>query len=166
MDARRDYDSGIFVGVKTRVVVCRGSNNALPNRRRVWTRILRDTVQIGSWNIIYVRRQSDNKWQWYNPNYGSVVNDNVDGFHVARTWGTTRRTQRFERMGLNVWDLGSERITVAEASRCQTHNIPQRETPSFTQVQGPRGEVKPLLTAFLYYDVIPHEEYKALVTEL
>jgi hypothetical protein len=26
----------------------------------------------------------------------------VDGFHVARTRGTTRRTQRFERRGLNV----------------------------------------------------------------
>jgi hypothetical protein len=42
----------------------------------------------------------------------------------------------------------------------------KRETPSFTQVQGPRGEVKPLLPAFLYYDVIPREEYKVLVTEL
>jgi hypothetical protein len=28
--------------------------------------------------------------------------DCVDGFCVARTWGTTRRTQRFERRGLNV----------------------------------------------------------------
>jgi hypothetical protein len=46
------------------------------------------------------------------------------------------------------------------------HNAPQRETPSFTQVQGPLAEVKPLLPAFLYYDVIPHKEYKALVTEL
>ena len=35
-----------------------------------------------------------------------------------------------------------------------------------TQVQGPRGEVKPLLPAFLYYDAIPREEYKVLVTEL
>jgi hypothetical protein len=42
----------------------------------------------------------------------------------------------------------------------------ERETPSFTQVQGPRGEVKPLLPAFLYYDAIPREEYKVLVTEL
>jgi hypothetical protein len=48
MDARRDYDSGIFLGFKTHVMVCRGSHNALPNRRRVWTRILRDPVQIGS----------------------------------------------------------------------------------------------------------------------
>jgi hypothetical protein len=42
----------------------------------------------------------------------------------------------------------------------------ERETPNFTQVQGPRGEVKPLLPAFLYYDVIPREEYKVLITEL
>jgi hypothetical protein len=46
------------------------------------------------------------------------------------------------------------------------HNALQRETPSFTQVQGPRGEVKPLLPAFLYYDAIPREEYKVLVTDL
>jgi hypothetical protein len=38
--------------------------------------------------------------------------------------------------------------------------------PSFTLAQGPRGEVKPLLPAFLYYDAIPHEEYKVLVIEL
>jgi hypothetical protein len=42
----------------------------------------------------------------------------------------------------------------------------ERETLSFTQVRGPRGEVKPLLPAFLYYDAISHEEYKFLVTEL
>jgi hypothetical protein len=53
-----------------------------------------------------------------------------------------------------------------EASSRQTHNTLQRGTPSFTQVQGPRGEVKPLLPAFLYYDAIPREEYKVLVTEL
>jgi hypothetical protein len=41
-----------------------------------------------------------------------------------------------------------------------------RETLSFTQVPGPRGEVKPLLPAFLYYNTIPREEYKVLVTEL
>jgi hypothetical protein len=59
----------------------------------------------------------------------------------------------------------SQRNTAKEASRCQ---IAQRmsETPSFTQVQGPRGEVKPLLPAFLYYDAIAREEYKVLVTEL
>jgi hypothetical protein len=53
-----------------------------------------------------------------------------------------------------------------EASRRQTHNTLQIETLSFTQVQGPHGEVKPLLPAFLYYDAIPREEYKVLVTEL
>jgi hypothetical protein len=42
----------------------------------------------------------------------------------------------------------------------------ERETPSFTQVQGPCGEVKPLLPAFLYYDAIPREEYRVLITEL
>jgi hypothetical protein len=46
------------------------------------------------------------------------------------------------------------------------HNTLQRGTPSFTQVQGPRGEVKPLLLAFLYYDATPREEYKALIIEL
>jgi hypothetical protein len=63
-------------------------------------------------------------------------------------------------------DLGSQRNTVTEASSRQTHNALQREMPSFTQVQGPHGEVKPLLPAFLYYDAIPCEEYKVLVTEL
>jgi hypothetical protein len=46
------------------------------------------------------------------------------------------------------------------------HNALQRETPSFSQVQGPPGEVKPILPAFLYYDAIPRKEYKVLVTEL
>jgi hypothetical protein len=55
---------------------------------------------------------------------------------------------------------------VTEASSRRTHNTLQRGTLSFTQVQGPRGEVKPLLPAFLYYDTIPHEEYKVLVTKL
>jgi hypothetical protein len=45
-------------------------------------------------------------------------------------------------------------------------NARQRGTPIFTQVQGPRGEVKLLLPAFLYYDAIPHEEYTVLATEL
>jgi hypothetical protein len=83
-----------------------------------------------------------------------------------KNMGTTRRTQRFERRGLNVGDLGSQRNTVTEASSRRTHNALQREMPSFTQVQGPCGEVKPLLPAFLYYDMIPREEYKVLVTEL
>jgi hypothetical protein len=97
---------------------------------------------------------------------GSVGIVSVDGFRVARMWGTTRWTQRFEHRGLNVSDLGSQQNTAVEASRRQTHNTLPRETPSFTQVQGPRGEVKLLLPTFLYYDAIPHEEYKVLVIEL
>jgi hypothetical protein len=63
-------------------------------------------------------------------------------------------------------DLGSQQNTVTEASSRRTHNALQREAPSFSQVQGPRGEVKPLLPAFLYYDAIPREEYKVLVIKL
>jgi hypothetical protein len=63
-------------------------------------------------------------------------------------------------------DLGSQRNTMTEALSHRMHNALQRGTPSFTQVQGPRGEVKPLLCAFLYYDTIPREEYKVLVIEL
>jgi hypothetical protein len=33
---------------------------------------------------------------------GRLFVHNVDGFRVTRTWGTTRRTQGFERRGLNV----------------------------------------------------------------
>jgi hypothetical protein len=47
-----------------------------------------------------------------------------------------------------------------------TQRTAERETPSFTPVQGPRGEVKPLLPSFLYYDATPREEYKVLVTKL
>jgi hypothetical protein len=65
-----------------------------------------------------------------------------------------------------VGDLGSQRNTVTETSRRRTHYALQREAPSFTQVQGPHGEVKPLLPAFLYCNAIPREEYKVLVTEL
>jgi hypothetical protein len=50
----------------------------------------------------------------------------VDGFRVARTRGTTRWTQRFERRGMNVGDLGSQRNTVTEASRRRMHNTLQR----------------------------------------
>jgi hypothetical protein len=80
------------------------------------------------------------------------------GYHVT--------DPKIRTQGLNVGDLGSQRNTVTEASSCRMHNTLQRGTPSFTQVQGPRGEVKPLLPAFLYYDATPREEYKVLVTEL
>jgi hypothetical protein len=48
---------------------------------------------------------------------------------------------------------------------CRTRYALQRETLSFTQVQGPHGEVKPLLSAFLYCNTTPREEYKVLVTK-
>jgi hypothetical protein len=65
-----------------------------------------------------------------------------------------------------VGDLRSQQNTMTEASSRRTHNALQRGRPSFTQVQGPRGEVKPLLPAFLYYDASPREEYKVLITKL
>jgi hypothetical protein len=77
-----------------------------------------------------------------------------------------RRTQGFERRGLNVGDLGLQRNTVTEALSRRTDYALQRETLSFTQVQGPRGEVKPLLPTFLYCNATPSEEYKVLVTKL
>jgi hypothetical protein len=74
-------------------------------------------------------------WRGSSPplDYGFVVVA-VDGFRVARTRGTTRRTQGFERRGLNMGDLGLQWNRVTEASRHQMHNALQRETPSFTQV--------------------------------
>jgi hypothetical protein len=41
----------------------------------------------------------------------------------------------------------------------------ERDT-NLTQVQGPRGEVKPLHPAFLYCTAIPPEVYKVLITKL
>jgi hypothetical protein len=77
-----------------------------------------------------------------------------DGPKDSNTGGCTRETlDRDETRRRKPRDAGK-------------HTALQRETPSFTQVQGPRGEVKPLLPAFLYYDAIPREEYKVLVTEL
>jgi hypothetical protein len=57
-----------------------------------------------------------------------MVNNNlvVNGFHVTRTRGTTRWTQRFECRGLNVGDLGSQQNTVMEALRHRMHNALQR----------------------------------------
>jgi hypothetical protein len=70
-------------------------------------------------------------------------------------------------------NAGAERVRSWIATKhgdgsleCRTRYTLQRETPSFTQVQGPRGEVKPLLPTFLYCNATPREEYKALVTKL
>jgi hypothetical protein len=72
----------------------------------------------------------------------------------------------FERRGLYVRDLECDETRRRKTRHAVELNARQRGTPIFTQVQGPRGEVKPLLPAFLYYDVIPREEYKVLVTKI
>jgi hypothetical protein len=72
---------------------------------------------------------------------------------------------RFERRGLYTRDLDCDETRRWKTRDVGEHNARQRGTPIFTQVQGPRGEVKPLLPAFLYYDAISREEYKVLVTE-
>jgi hypothetical protein len=71
----------------------------------------------------------------------------TQGAEHGRSWIATKHGDR------SLKTLNAQRTT-------------ERETPSFAQVQGPCGEVKPLLPAFLYYDATPREEYKALVTEL
>jgi hypothetical protein len=77
-----------------------------------------------------------------------------DGLKDSNTGGCTREIlDRNETQRRKPRDAGE-------------HSALQRETPSFTLVQGPHGEVKPLLPAFLYYDAIPRKEYKVLVTEL
>jgi hypothetical protein len=56
----------------------------------------------------------------------------VNGFCVARTRGTTRRTQRFERRGLYARDLGLQRNTVTEASRRQNaQRTTERDTEPY-----------------------------------
>jgi hypothetical protein len=71
----------------------------------------------------------------------------TQGAEHGRSWITTKHGDR----GL-------------ETSNAQ--HTAEREMPSFTQVHGPHGEVKPLLPTFLYYDAIPRKEYKVLVTKL
>jgi hypothetical protein len=95
-----------------------------------------------------------------------VIRSNpVGGFRVARTRGTTQRTQGFECRGLYARDLDCDETRRWKTRDAGELNGRQRGTPIFTQVQGPYGEVKPLLPTFLYYDMIPREEYKVLVTE-
>jgi hypothetical protein len=72
------------------------------------------------------------------------------------------RTQEAERGRSWIATKHGDGSLETSNAQCTT----ERETPSFTQVQGPCGEVKSLLPAFLYYDAIPREEYKVLVTEL
>jgi hypothetical protein len=74
-------------------------------------------------------------------------------------------SQRIRTQGLYARDLECDETRRRKTRDTVELNALQRGTPIFTQVQGPRGDVKPLLPAFLYYDMIPHEEYKVLVTE-
>jgi hypothetical protein len=72
----------------------------------------------------------------------------------------------FEHRGLYMWDLEGDKTRRQKTRHLVELNARQRGTPIFTHVQGPRVEVKPQLLAFLYYDVIPREEYKVFVTKL
>jgi hypothetical protein len=89
-------------------------------------------------------------------------------------WISCRKNMGYHAMDPKIQTQGAERgrswITMKHGDgsleTSNTQHTAERETPSFTQVQGPHGEVKPLLPAFLYYDAIPREEYKVLVIEL
>jgi hypothetical protein len=73
----------------------------------------------------------------------------------------------------NVSNAGAVRVRSRErrstvtkdSTRRRVHRTRESDT-NFTQVQGPRGEVKPLRPSFLYCTVTPHEAYKVLVTKL
>jgi hypothetical protein len=73
--------------------------------------------------------------------------------------------QGFERRGLYTQDLDCDETRRWKTRDVGELNARQRGTLIFTQVQGPHGEVKPQLPSFLYYDAIPREEYKVLVTK-
>jgi hypothetical protein len=90
----------------------------------------------------------------------------VGGFRVARTRGTTQRTQRYRTQGAVRVRSRERRSTATEdLTRQRAHRTTESDT-DFTQDQGPRGEVKPLRPAFFYCTATPHEAYKVLVTEL
>jgi hypothetical protein len=52
-----------------------------------------------------------------------------------------------------------------DSTRRRAHRTTESDT-DFTQVQGPHGEVKPLLPAFLYCTAIPREAYKVYALKL
>jgi hypothetical protein len=86
---------------------------------------------------------------------------------VSREHAVPRKGPKgIERRGLYARDLECDETRRWRTQHTVELNGRQRGTPIFTQVQGPRGEVKPLLPAFLYCDAIPREEYKVLVTKL
>jgi hypothetical protein len=94
-------------------------------------------------------------------------------WHAKCRWILCRKNMGYHATDPRIQTQAAERVRSWIATKhddgsldCQMRNTLQRERPSFTQVQGPRGEVKPLLPAFLYYDATRREEYKVLVTKL
>jgi hypothetical protein len=110
--------------------------------------------------IRWIKQGEDNTQKFH-----AMATERLSMDFVPQEHGVPRDGPKDSNAGAERGDLGSQRNTVMEASRRRTHNTLQRQTPSFTQVQGPHGEVKPLLPAFLYYDAIPREEYRVLITE-
>jgi hypothetical protein len=102
-------------------------------------------------------------------NYMPYPSTNGNGYR----WISCRKNTGYHATDPRIRTQGAERVRSWIATKhgdgsleCQMRYALQRETPSFTQVQGPHGEVKPLLPAFLYYNATPREEYKVLVTKL
>jgi hypothetical protein len=90
----------------------------------------------------------------------------VGGFRVVRTQGTTQRTQRYQTQGaVHVRSRERQSTAMEDSTRRRAHHTTESDT-NFTQVQGLRGEVKPLRPAFLYCTVTPRKPYKVLVTNL
>jgi hypothetical protein len=87
---------------------------------------------------------------------------------VSQEHGVPRDGPKDSNAGGWTWEILDRNETRWRKPRVveRTTHCRERETLSFTQVQGPRGEVKPLLPAFLYCDATPREEYKALVIKL
>jgi hypothetical protein len=80
--------------------------------------------------------------------------------------GTTQRTQRYRTQGAVRVRSIERRSTATEDSTCRRAHRTTESDTNFAQVQGPRGEEKPLRPAFLYCTAIPREAYKVLVTKL
>jgi hypothetical protein len=94
-------------------------------------------------------------------------------WHAKCRWISCRKNTGYHVTDPRIRTQGAERVRSWITTKhgdgsldCRTCNALHRERPSFTQVQGPRGEVTPLLPAFLYCDATPREEYKVLVTKL
>jgi hypothetical protein len=96
-----------------------------------------------------------------------TLHANCREISFRKNTGTTRRTQRYRMQGaVRVRSRERRRSTATEDSTRQiAHRTTENDT-DLTQVEGPRGEVKPLRPAFLYCTTRPREAYKVLVTKL